>query len=94
MYQHVTKMMFCDEFKNSNRADNYSYEGLTALFDMFDEDNIELDVIAICCDWTEDTEENIRKGYALDDEQTVLDYLERNTTVIELDNGSFLYANF
>lgn len=41
-------------FENMNR-DYYSWDGLQALLDYYDEvdENIELDVIAICCECTE-----------------------------------------
>ena len=50
---------FEQAFKDYNRASNFSYEGLKALWAMLEdyEDNcdeeIELDVIALCCEYTE-----------------------------------------
>jgi len=55
MKQTVTKSMFRDAFKQVGRND-FSYEGLGSLYDYLEqyEDNtgeeIELDVLAICCD--------------------------------------------
>ena len=57
MKQNVSKSTFIDSFKI--RKDNFSYEGLNALYDYLidleqDMDKeTELDVIAICCDFTE-----------------------------------------
>ena len=51
------------EFRNafeSLRPDNFSYEGLSLLWDYFEQyeedtgEEIELDVIAICCEYSED----------------------------------------
>jgi hypothetical protein len=46
---------FADFFKKSCRADNFSYSGLCALYEYLEEcdPDMELDVIAICCDWSE-----------------------------------------
>lgn len=54
----LTRFRFVDEFKKI-RPDNFSYEGLHALFDYFEElsydigQPIEFDPIAICCDFRE-----------------------------------------
>ena len=58
MIQTINEYQFADAFK-SIRPDNFSYEGLKALYDYLEQyeddtgDQIELDVIAICCDYTE-----------------------------------------
>ena len=58
----MKKTVTLDEFRNdfvSIRPDNFSYEGLEALFNYLEnleEDcgvEIEFDVIALCCDYTE-----------------------------------------
>ena len=54
------------------RPENFSYEGLGILFNYFEEleegigEPIELDVIAICCDYSEETVEEIAKNYSID----------------------------
>ena len=54
----VYRELFVREFMNS-RPDNFSRGGLNALFDYFEEleaeldENTELDVISICCEWAE-----------------------------------------
>ena len=57
MYQTINFSQFTDEF-NSIRPNNFSYDGLQVLFDYLEqyEDDVtqngmELDVIAICCDF-------------------------------------------
>ena len=48
---------FRDEFRQCGRADQFSYEALGLLFDYFEEidPDYELDVIAICCEYSEGT---------------------------------------
>ena len=59
MKQTIDVHDFRDAFGACNRADNFSYEGLGALFDYLEQleedigEEMELDVIAICCDFTE-----------------------------------------
>ena len=69
MKQTVNFNIFCDAF--SNRQENFSYEGLRLLFDYFEEtederNEMELDAIAICCDYSEDTAEDIAEMYNID----------------------------
>jgi len=51
------------------RPDNFSREGLSVLWDYLEQyendcsEELELDVIAICCDFSEDSWENIAKSY-------------------------------
>ena len=58
MINTINEYQFKDAFM-SVRPDNFSYEGLSVLFDYFEElendigEQIELDVIAICCDYSE-----------------------------------------
>lgn len=58
MINTINEYQFKDAFM-SIRPDNFSYQGLTVLFDYFEElendigEQIELDVIAICCDYSE-----------------------------------------
>ena len=81
----VSQTDFVDAFKKM-RPSNFSYEGLIALYDYlenFEEDTdkeIELDVIAFCCDYSEwDNLEEYRKSYSsinsIDDIQSVTTYI-------------------
>ena len=65
MKQTVNLYDFMDAFRKMDR-DYYSYEGYQALFDWYEEldPDFELDVIAICCDWTEYTPEELEKEYS------------------------------
>jgi len=59
MFQRVEFRDFVEAFERMGRTENFTYEGLRALFDYlesFEEDTgepVELDVIGLCCDFTE-----------------------------------------
>ena len=59
IYQAVTESMFHDAFVRMGRKDQFSYEGRAALYgylvDLADDtgEPFELDVIGLCCDFTE-----------------------------------------
>lgn len=91
------------------RPDNFSYEGLAALFEYLEQweadtgEELELDVIAICCDFSEDTWENIANQYGVslencdDDEekqQVVADYLSDEGAFVAQVADCFVYRNF
>lgn len=101
------------DFRGAFRAydrDNFSYEGLEVLFDYlegYEEDTgeeLELDVVALCCDYAEDTFENIAREYSVDIEEcedpedikeVVLEFLYDNTSVVgEVGGDSVIYQGF
>ena len=109
MKQTVDFQTFRDTFRAYDRVDQFSREGLELLFDHLEEmerDNgveTELDVVALCCDYTEDTPESIAQDYRIDldgvddddTDQAVMDYLCDNTTVVgQTSSGSIIYVNF
>jgi hypothetical protein len=59
MINTINKYEFSDAFQKMGRGDQFSYEGLIALFDYLEmlEDDIgepiELDVISLCCEYSE-----------------------------------------
>lgn len=59
---------FRDEFAAMGRKDQFSYEGLSLLYEFLEEniEGYELDVIALCCDYAEDTFEGIAAAYDID----------------------------
>ena len=69
--QTVTESDFRDAFA-SIRPDNFTYEGLGALYEYLNElsedlgEDIELDVIALCCDYTEYSEDEAREEFDID----------------------------
>jgi len=100
-----TASQFRDEFQRCGRKDQFSYEALGLLFDYFDDcgSDVELDVAAICCEYSEDTPEAIADSYSIDIEgldedeikDAVLSHLQDNTSVIgTTSQGSIVYAQF
>jgi hypothetical protein len=95
---------FRDAFKRAGRADQFSYDALGLIFDYFEsaEPDYDLDVIAICCEFSEQSPAAIAADYSVEidenDEEiagAVLSYLEINTHVIgETDDGKFVYIQF
>ena len=87
---------FINEFKIYNRLNNFSYKGLRVMFDALNELAqdcemvIEMDVIALCCEYSEDTIEDVIDNYDIDlsdesyDNKTelVIDYLQDHTMVL------------
>ena len=59
MHITVTSDMFADAFRRMGRDDQFSRDALEALFNYLEEyeqdtgDDLELDVIGLCCDFTE-----------------------------------------
>ena len=71
MYITVDQATFVRQFEAYGRADQFSNEALEALFEYYDElEDCELDVISICCDWTEyeDMQEAIEAFWNYDEE--------------------------
>lgn len=107
MIKTITVSDFRDAFRSCGRSDQFSYEALELIFDYIEEyeqdtgEQVELDVISICCDWTEDTPEEIAAAYDIDISDTeedkipqaVMDYLCDNTTAYEIPSkGTILYV--
>jgi glucokinase len=55
MKQTISVYDFRDAFRRMNRENQFSYEGLGEIYEYLEEANpdMELDVIAICCDFTQ-----------------------------------------
>lgn len=105
MKQSIGFCQFCDAFTAMDRQDSYTYEGKRALFDYLEEMEedtgieIELDVVALCCDYSEydDAATCISEcgyGYERDEdhdddehEEACLEWLRDNTTVITFSSG-------
>lgn len=109
IYKEVSKSDFVDEFRKFER-DNFSYKGLCALYDyLYDvseeiyDKGLELDVVALCCEYTE--YENAKEAsdvngryYDINDtaekiEACALEFLNDRTTVIKFDGG-IIIADF
>ena len=77
---------FTDAFLKMGRKDNFSYHGLMAIFEYLEQyKEIELDVIAICCEYTE--YENLQEIMDVYDQIESLEDLRDYTQVIEFDGG-------
>jgi len=107
----VTESEFVSRFL-AIRPNQFSVEALRALFDFLDEqerdlgEEQELDVIAICCDWTEypsALEAAEAYGFKAKDsedekadkaEEDAFWFLRDETTVLELESGAVVVLNY
>lgn len=95
MKQTVNFSSFVDAFHAYNRYDQFGYVALKVLFDYLEEleedcgNEMELDVIALCCDYSADSVEDIAGMYdinidgfnAEDAVDAVTEYLNDHTSV-------------
>ena len=89
-----------NEFRDCGRGDQFTRQGLKALFDYIEEVekdcgiDIELDVIALCCEYVEyDSLEDFQLDYDHEDYPD-LDSIMNETTVIPFGDNSFIIAAF
>ena len=103
MKEYVDEYRFRDRFlQSSNYKNNFSYEGLTALFEYIEEleddigEEIEFDMIALCCDYSEyDDIEDFNKQYSHVKDGYHLDDIREETVVIEIPNTErFITGDF
>ena len=93
MYTRVTEDNFRNTFLTSDYKNNFSYGGLTALYNYFEEledelnESIEFDLIAIAGEYSELTIEELRDNYSINKDIDVIKYLQENTIVIEIENS-------
>lgn len=101
---------FRDSFRRCGRENQFSYEGLQVLFDYLEEyeegtgEEIELDVIALCCEFAESTYEELAEAYDFDidedeDEddrlEALSEWLSERTQVCGItDNKTIVYGQF
>lgn len=104
----ISRYDFERAFVDAGRKDQFSYEALGLLFDYLEEyeestgEEIELDVIALCCDYSEDCHDDIILNYRIDVEgmdedekiEAVREYLEENTQLVGETVSGFIYACF
>jgi len=94
MYQTINFYDFCKAFRDLGREDQFSYEAKRMLFDHLEDvdPDHELDVIALCCAYAEDEEDDVRRNYSIKGD--VLDWLQDNTIVIgTTPNGAVVYCS-
>jgi hypothetical protein len=109
MKQSVNFSSFIDAFKRYDRYDGYGYEALKVIFNYLEEyeeetgQEIELDVISICCDYSAENYTDIAANYSidldgLDDDEAknaVIEYLQDNTSYLgEAYEGNLVYQVF
>ena len=102
MYTSVTFSDFVDAFTAMNRKENFSYDGLRVLFDYFEEyenstgEEIEFDVIGICCEYSENTLDEINSYYGqeFEDLEEAQEWLECKTMVCGATDDSIVYLQF
>ena len=101
MYIQVTRSIFHDQFQRT-RPDQFTYSGLNALFDYIEEIDAddrgqygdagnELDVIAICCEFSQfDSIEEACEAYGKDTMEALQDF----TIVLPCEDGSVVIQLF
>lgn len=107
--QTLNVYQFRDAFMQSSRKDQFSYEALTAIFEYLEEysdstgEPVELDIVGICCEWSEMTWQEVAQCYDVDlsqctddDERIgeVEDFLFQNTQYVEVSEGNFVFIQF
>ena len=85
-------------FKRFER-DNFSYDGLKALFEYLEEyeegtgEEVELDVIALCCEYMEyDSLKEYNDDYGT--KYSEIDTIQDDTTLIKIDDNSFIIQQY
>lgn len=97
MFKTVTQSDFTASFHRMGRGNQFSHEGLLALYEFLNEfedstgEQIELDVIGICCDFTEyESIDEALLEYGLEN----LDELQDQTFTLQLNNGGLIIQNY
>ena len=98
MKQSVSMYDFERAFKNFER-DNFSYDGLKALFEYLEEyeegtgEEVELDVIALCCEYAEyDSLKEYNDDYGTEYDE--IDLIQDDTTLIKIDDERFIILQY
>lgn len=107
MFTRVTLSDFRDSFRAAGRKDQFSYDGLRVIFDYLEElesdlgEPVELDVIAICCDYAEMTPEEVIEAYSIPYDasedalwDTVRDYLNDCSFIVGETDETIVFAQF
>ena len=65
IYNHVSKSDFIEAFRSMDREDNFTVNALCQIYEYYNEFgiDIELDVIAICCEWSEYDADELEREY-------------------------------
>lgn len=108
MKTYISEYSFMRAFKEC-RPDNFSYDGLKVLFEYLEEyemdvgEELELDVIGLCCDFSESTFEDIAALYNIEidinenedeQKQQVIDFLQSEGAYVGETLNSIIYRDF
>ena len=98
MKQSVSIYDFERAFKRCER-ENFSYDGLKALFEYLEEfedgtgEEVELDVIALCCEYAEyDSLNEYNDDYGTKYDE--IDLIQDDTTLIKIDDERFIIQQY
>ena len=102
MKQTINKDQFRHAFQNMGRGEQFSYEALGLLFDHLtdyeshSDEELELDVIALCCDYVEMTEQELKDNYpAHSDYEEIEQFLTDHTWFCgKTEQNTFLFQQF
>lgn len=109
MKTNVSKYDFRKAFRTMGRQDQFTYDALGLLFDWFEEfdeacdTETKLDVIAVCCEFNEESWSDIADNYRIDlsgcysddeSQQVVEEYLLENTSIVGNTSDAIVYAAF
>ena len=84
MKQTINFNNFVDAFHSMGRGKQFSYDALKAIFEYIEDyerdsgEDVELDVIAICCDFSENSWQDVIDLYSID-----VDYSEDDSEIIQ-----------
>jgi hypothetical protein len=95
---------FCDYF-HKIRPDNFSYQGLRVLYDYLEDidSDFELDVIGLCCDFSESDYQIIATDYSIEldaemdqdyQKQQVIEHLEGEGAYVGDSINGIVYRQF
>ena len=103
MKQTVSFDMFVQAFEDFRRSSQFSFEALNLIFNYLEDSDpaYELDVIGICCEFSESTIQELIAENDLDtsedeeeNRQMVRSFLEENTAIIGETADGFVYLQF
>ena len=99
MKQSITFCQFNDDFRDMGRDNHFSYDGLKTLYDYLEQygeetgEEVELDVIALCCEFTEYQDiKEFQGDYG--EEYEDIESIEYNTLVLPIDDEGFIVQDF
>jgi hypothetical protein len=105
MHIQLTFSDFCDAFRTMDRDNQFTYAGKRALFDYIEDyeaqtgEPIELDIIALCCEYTEADYAEIAEMYSIeaddeeDIEEAVWAHLEDHTIIVGKVPGGLVFCS-